>query len=39
MNRETASRAIELLFKEGLLSQKDHSFIVVNLAKLQSALG
>lgn len=38
MNRETASRAIELLFKEGLLKQVDHYFRVVDIAKLQSAL-
>ncbi len=38
MNRETASRALELLFKEGLLKQVDHYFRIVDIAKLQSVL-
>jgi CRP-like cAMP-binding protein len=38
MTRETASKALELLFKEGLVSQKDHAFVVRNLPKLQVAL-
>ena len=38
MNRETASRALELLFEEGLLKQKNHLFSVVDVSKLQSAL-
>jgi CRP-like cAMP-binding protein len=38
MSRETASRALELLFKEGLLGQKDHLFIVLDLPKLREAL-
>ena len=38
MSRETASRALELLFKEGLVGQKDHLFTVLDLPKLQKAL-
>lgn len=38
MTRETASRAMELLFKEGLLGQTDHLFTVLNLPKLREAL-
>ena len=38
MTRETASRALELLFKEGLMGQKDHLFTVLDLPKLQKAL-
>lgn len=38
MNRETASRALELLFKEGLVGQKDHSFVIRDLVKLRLAL-
>lgn len=38
MNRETASRALELLFEEGLLGQKDHLFTVLDLPKLRAAL-
>lgn len=38
MTRETASRALELLFKEGLLGQKDHLFTIQNLPKLKTAL-
>jgi len=38
MSRETASRALELLFKEKLVDQEDHLFIVLDLAKLQTAL-
>jgi CRP-like cAMP-binding protein len=38
MNRETASRALELLFDEGLMGQKDHLFIVRDVTKLQAAL-
>ena len=38
MNRETASRALELLFKEGLLSQTDRLLSVSSLPKLQAAL-
>ena len=39
MSRETASRALELLFEEGLMGQKDHLFTVKNIEKLQTALG
>jgi CRP/FNR family transcriptional regulator len=38
MNRETASRALELLFEEGLMGQKDHLFTVLDLPKLEAAL-
>lgn len=38
MTRETASRALELLFKEGLLGQEDHLFTVLDLPKLQNSL-
>jgi CRP-like cAMP-binding protein len=39
MSRETASRALEFLFEEGLLGQKDHLFIIKGIHKLQTALG
>lgn len=38
MTRETASRALESLFEERLMGQKDHFFVVRDLAKLQKAL-
>lgn len=38
MTRETASRALELLFDEGLVGQKDHLLTVLDLPRLQSAL-
>ena len=38
MNRETASRALELLFSEGLVGQKDRLLTVLDLPKLRSAL-
>jgi CRP-like cAMP-binding protein len=38
MNRETASRALEILSEEGLVGQKDHLFIVHDVAKLEEAL-
>jgi CRP/FNR family transcriptional regulator len=38
MTRETASRALELLFKEGLVTQTERLFVVVDLPKLQSEL-
>ena len=38
MTRETASRALELLFEEGLMGQKDHLFTILDLPKLQLAL-
>jgi CRP/FNR family transcriptional regulator, cyclic AMP receptor protein len=39
MSRETASRALELLFEEGLVGQTDHLFTVLDVHKLQTALG
>lgn len=38
MTRETASRALEVLFEEGLVGQKDHLFTVLDLPKLHAAL-
>jgi|SRR5665213_2480097 len=38
MSRETASRALELLFEEGLMGQLDHLFTVKNVEKMQKAL-
>ncbi len=38
MNRETASRALEKLFKEGLLGQVNHLFTILDLPKLQDTL-
>ena len=38
MSRETASRALELLFEEKLLGQNNHLFTVLDLPKLQTAL-
>jgi CRP/FNR family transcriptional regulator len=38
MTRETASRAIELLFEENLLGQNDHLLIVKSVQKLNMAL-
>lgn len=38
MTRETASRALELLFKEGLMGQTDHLFTILDLPKMQEAL-
>lgn len=38
MSRETASRALELLFKEGLVGQKDRLFVIRDLRKLQKVL-
>lgn len=38
MTRETASRALGLLFEEGLVGQKDHLFTVLSLPKLHAAL-
>lgn len=38
MTRETASRALGLLFEEKLLGQKDHLFSILDLPKLQDAL-
>lgn len=39
MSRETASRALELLFQEGLMGQSDHLFTILDIHKLQTALG
>lgn len=38
MTRETASRALGVLFEEGLVGQKDHLFTVLDLSKLHKAL-
>jgi CRP-like cAMP-binding protein len=38
MTRETASRALESLFDDGLVSQHDHMFMVINEPKLQAEL-
>jgi CRP/FNR family cyclic AMP-dependent transcriptional regulator len=38
MSRETASRALELLFEEGLVGQDDHMFTVPDSDKLKRAL-
>jgi len=39
MTRETASRALELLFEEGLIKQVDHLFTVRRMTKLEEASG
>lgn len=39
MNRETASRALGLLFDEGLVKQVDHLFTVRKMDKLEEAAG
>ncbi len=39
MTRETASRALGLLFEEELLGQDDHLFTILDMAKLQAELG
>lgn len=38
MNRETASRALGQLSKEGLITQEDHLFVINNEQKLQAEL-
>ncbi len=38
MTRETASRALELLFEDGLATQDDHLFIIKDERKLQAEL-
>jgi len=38
MSRETASRTLELLFEEKLMGQKNHLFVIRDIAKLQLAL-
>lgn len=39
MSRETASRALELLFEEGLLGQTDHLFTIKNVPKMRALFG
>jgi CRP/FNR family transcriptional regulator len=39
MTRETASRALEILFNEGLVGQDEHLFTILDLPRLQAALG
>lgn len=39
MTRETASRALGLLFEEELLAQDEHLFTILDLPKLQEELG
>ncbi len=39
MNRETASRALGLLFDEKLLEQEEHLFTILDLPKLEEELG
>ena len=39
ITRETAGRTLGLLFKEGLLRQRNHLFTVIDMHKLQTALG
>ncbi len=38
ISRETASRILEQLFKEGLMRQRNHLFTVTDLSRLQNAL-
>jgi CRP/FNR family transcriptional regulator len=38
MTRETASRALEILFDEGLVGQDEHLFTILDLPRLQAAL-
>jgi CRP-like cAMP-binding protein len=38
MTRETASRALELLFDDGLVSQHEHMFMVIDEPKMQAEL-
>jgi CRP-like cAMP-binding protein len=38
INRETASRALELLFDEALVGQEDHFFTIPDKSRLQEAL-
>jgi CRP/FNR family transcriptional regulator len=38
MSRETASRVLEQLIKDGLITQTDHLFIIKNESKLQAEL-
>lgn len=39
MTRETASRALGLLFEEGLVKQVDHLFTARNMDKIEEASG
>ncbi|HEX5394857.1 MAG TPA: Crp/Fnr family transcriptional regulator [Candidatus Saccharimonadales bacterium] len=39
MSRETASRALEMLFEEGLMGQKDRLFTIKDIDSLRTALG
>lgn len=39
LTRESTSRALELLFRDGLVSQTDHLFIINDEKKLQAELG
>jgi len=39
VSRETASRALELLFEEGLMGQTDRLFTIKDIDKLRTALG
>jgi CRP-like cAMP-binding protein len=39
MSRETASRALELLFEEEIVGQEDHFFTIKDIDKLRTALG
>lgn len=38
VSRETASRELEILFKEKVMGQEDHLFMILNLQKLQTEL-
>jgi CRP-like cAMP-binding protein len=38
MTRETASRALELLFYDELIAQNQHQFVILNAEKMQSEL-
>lgn len=38
MSRETASRALELLIEEKLFEQRDYTFVICDISKLQMAL-
>lgn len=38
MSRETASKSLELLFKEGLVDQTDHLFTILDLPRMREAV-
>lgn len=38
MTRETASRALGMLFEEGLLAQEDHQFVIIDTPEMQKEL-